>query len=140
MIRCAGMKLSTLAIVIGLATAAQAGRYEEYTARFARGEKAQPVAATFFGGAGAEEFVDAGQLPDGTIVAFGNSSGPDFPSSPKPVVLGLGKHCGLKAVLTDPKGAKRFAVENPDVAGLLVFFDEKLSRVLKAPAAWCTGW
>lgn len=109
----------------------QAGRHEEYTARFAKGEKATPVAATFFGGSGAEEFVDVGQLPDGTIVAFGNSSGPDFPATPKPVVLGAGQHRGLKAVVVPAKGPKQLAQENPDLAGMLVFYDEKLSRVLK---------
>jgi hypothetical protein len=109
----------------------QAGRHEEYTARFAKGEKATPVAATFFGGSGAEEFVDVGQLPDGTIVAFGNSSGPDFPATPKPVVLGAGQHRGLKSVVVPAKGSKQLAQENPDLAGMLVFYDDKLSRVLK---------
>lgn len=52
-----------VATLVGLIAAAEAGRHEDYTARFAKGEKATPVAATFFGGSGAEEFVDAGQLP-----------------------------------------------------------------------------
>ena len=112
-------------------TAAEAGRHEDYTARFAKGEKATPVAATFFGGSGAEEFVDAGQLPDGTIVAFGNSSGPDFPNGPKAVVLGNGQHRGLEPVITPAKGRKQLARQNPDLAGMMVFYDDQLSRVQK---------
>jgi hypothetical protein len=119
------MKWTTASLLIAVTTA-HAGRFEGLTARFSKGEKMTPVAATFFGGTGAEEFVDVGQLPDGTIVAFGNSSGPDFPAVPKPVVLGTGKHRGLPA--TTDRG---IAEQNPDLAGMIVFYDSKLSRVLK---------
>jgi hypothetical protein len=123
-------KLLLMTCCLAVATA-QAGRFEGLTQRFSKGEKMTPVAATFFGGSGGEEFVDVGQLPDGTIVAFGNSTGPDFPATPKPVVLGLGKHQKLEPYVTEKNGNKTIAAENPDLAGMLVFYDEKLSRVLK---------
>jgi hypothetical protein len=123
-------KLLLMTCCLAAATA-QAGRFEGLTQRFSKGEKMTPVAATFFGGSGGEEFVDVGQLPDGTIVAFGNSTGPDFRATPKPVVLGLGKHQKLEPYVTEKNDKKTIAAENPDLAGMLVFYDEKLSRVLK---------
>jgi hypothetical protein len=124
------MKLA-MAIWLAAAWPVLAGRFEGLTQRFSKGDKMTPVAATFFGGSGGEEFVDVGQLPDGTIVAFGNSTGPDFPATPKPVVLGLGKHQKLEPYVTEKNGNKAIAAENPDLAGMLVFYDERLTRVVK---------
>lgn len=49
------------------------------------------VAATFFGGPNREEFVAAGELADGHIMAIGNATGPDFPTTPTPTIVGQGQ-------------------------------------------------
>src|SRR6185295_19877728 len=77
------------------------GRYEGYTDRAAQGPKMKLVAATYFGGEGLEEFIAARILPDGTILAFGNAWGPEFPGAP--LVLGKGEHRKLIATATDSK-------------------------------------
>jgi len=130
--RC-GRSLSIFAAVIlpAVAHTAHAGRFEDLTKRFAKGEKAVPVTATFFGGADHEEFIDAGQLPDGSIVAFGNATGPTFPASPQPVVLGKGQHLGLTPLADKNRTSGALAQENPDLAGLMVFYDETLTRVIR---------
>ncbi len=117
--------------ILGFATLANAGRFESLTQRFAKGDKMTPVAATYFGGPGNEEFVDAGQLTDGTIVAFGNATGPEFPTAPKPVILGTGQHRALKALVPNKHNRMVIVPENPDLAGMIVFYDETLSKVLR---------
>jgi hypothetical protein len=96
-----------------LAVTVQAGRYEAYTQKVAAGEKYRCVAATFYGGTGAEEFLDAGQLADGTIVAFGNTRGGDLPTTPAPGVLG--------------RQAARSTTNDP--TGLLVFYGAQLETI-----------
>ena len=118
-------------LVLGIgAAAARAGRYEAFTKKAAEGAKMKLLAATFFGGPGNEEFVDVGCLPDGTIVAFGNAWGPARPH-PAAVVLGKGAHRGLACVTTDKRGNKAPRTDDPDMAGMIVFFDGKLRSVVK---------
>lgn len=110
----------------------ESNRYAKYMHRAARGPHAVVVAATPFGTAGHEEFVDAGALADGSIVAFGNAWGPQFPSSPTPTVLGSGRHLGLPPTVTvkDKKGDRQvLSSDDPDMAGMLVFYDASLSAV-----------
>ncbi len=114
---------------LGVATA-PAGRHESFTAKFATGPKMIPQAATFFGGNSADEFVEACVLPDGVIVAFGNSAGPAFPESPKPVILGRGKHQGLDPLPASGKEGPLFSRENPDLAGMIVRFSPDLRAVI----------
>jgi hypothetical protein len=128
---CRGLLILAVGGISSITGTAHAGRFEGLTKRFAKGDKASPVAATFFGGADHEEFIDAGQLLDGTIVAFGNAAGPTFPASPKPVVLGKGQHLGLKPLVDSKAAAGAIAPENPDLAGIMVFYDDTLSRVLR---------
>jgi len=126
------MKLMLVLAGISLAgPRANAERYEELTKRFANGDKMHVVAATYFGGADSEEFISAGQLPDGTIVAFGNATGPDFPAMPTPAILGHGKHQGLNPFGANKNADKGIDHQSPDLAGMMVFYDEKLSRELR---------
>jgi hypothetical protein len=105
------------------------GRYETFTEKVAQGPKMKLVAATYFGGAGLEEFIAARTLPDNTIVAFGNAWGPEFPGSP--TVLGKGMHHGLKAVVTDAKGKSSIPMDNPDIAGMVVLYAPDLKSIRK---------
>ncbi len=110
---------------------ASAGRYEQYSKKAAQDADMKVVAATFFGGEGAEEFVAVDVLPDGTIVAMGNAGGPKFTAPLKPRVLGEGNHRGLEAIATDRKGRKSLARENPDAAGMVVFYKPQLRGIEK---------
>ncbi len=105
------------------------GRYEQFTKKAAEGPKMKVVAATCFGGPGIEEFVAVRSLPDGTIAAFGNAWGPEFPGSPR--VLGKGQHRGLKSASVDPKSRATLRPENPDIAGMVVLYNANLSAVTK---------
>jgi len=89
-----------VAAILFVAAPASAGRFEEFTAKAAQGEKLKTVAATYFGGPGIEEFVAAEGLPDGGVVAFGNAWGPEFPAEPAPVGLAkAGGDLGVAALL-----------------------------------------
>ncbi len=116
-----------------LASPLLAGRYEQHTGKAKEGPHLQPAAATYFGGEGAEEFVAAGVLPDGTVVAFGNSWGPPFPSSPKPTVLGEGEPVGVPAQIS----RSRMERTNPGTTGMIVFYNADLSKVLRVTRL---GW
>jgi hypothetical protein len=106
------------------------GRFEGFTEKASRGPKMRLVAATYFGGSGDEEFIAARTLPDGSIAAFGNSWGPDFPGTP--VILGKGEHRGLKATASDPKGKITLRPDNPDIAGMVVLYSPDLSAIKKS--------
>lgn len=103
------------------------GRYEQFTRRVAEGPKMKAVAATFFGGPGIEEFIAVRSLPDGTIAAFGNAWGPEFPGTSR--VLGRGRHRGLPAMMPGDKGHPGLRPENPDIAGMIVLYRADLSAV-----------
>jgi hypothetical protein len=123
-------RLGMLALMVLTATtAATAGRYEQYTKMAAKTEDMKPAAATFFGGKDPEEFVAAGVLPDGRIVAFGNAFGPAFESSKDPLIMGKGAHRGLEAVKTDRKGRKKLPRRNPDAAGMIVVYKPGLKAL-----------
>ncbi len=125
-------RIAAAALLVGcLAGPAAAGRYEQFTQKAAEGRHMRLVAATYFGSEGIEGFVAAEGLPNGGVAAFGNAWGPSFPSSPRPVVLGRGRHLGLKSIQTDRKGRTTLPLENPDVAGTVVLYAEGLQRVLK---------
>jgi len=114
---------------------AVAGRFETFTEKAAQGPKMRVVAATYFGGEGIEDFVGAGGLPDGTIVAFGNAWGPHFPAAAAPLVLGRGTHHKLNPYLPDPIQKKTSPAtlreDDPDEAGMLVFYGGRLESVKK---------
>jgi len=112
-------------------------RYDNYTAAAAKGPHMKVEAATFFGGEGLEEFVAAGELKDGSIVAFGNAVGPEFPkSSGKVITLGIGKHAGLdpfEGAKPDDKRRRNldFRDDNPDIAGFVVVYDNSVKTVAR---------
>jgi hypothetical protein len=108
------------------------GRHGDYTRKAAQGPHMKVVAATYFGTDGYEEFVDAGGLPDGTIVVFGNAWGPKFPTTPAATVIGSGRHTGAPAVARDGKGNDVVNRASPDMAGMIVLYTENLSAIKKA--------
>ena len=105
------------------------GRHGEFSKKVAVGPHMKLSAATYFGSPGYEELVEVGSLPDGAIVAFGNAAGPQFPPGPAPAVLGSGRHTGQPAMTTDNRGREHLNPNNPDLAGLIAFFDEELSAL-----------
>lgn len=107
------------------------GRHGEYTKKAAKGPHMKVVSATFFGSDGYEEFVDAGGLPDGTVVAFGNTWGPQFPKNPDAVVLGKGTHAGLSPLKKDSRGNEHPDYACPDSSGVIVYYAGDLSTVRK---------
>ncbi|MCH8513169.1 MAG: hypothetical protein LAT83_16170 [Kiritimatiellae bacterium] len=128
--------LTVALLLSGSIPAHAGGRYESFL-RKAAGHEAylNPVAATFFGSESHEEFVDVGAMPDGSILAFGNAWGPEFPDQPTPHVIGQGTHRGL-----DPSGGGRMREDiaepdalprhNPDVAGMFVRYNDDLTEIL----------
>ncbi len=90
--------------------------------------------ATCFGGKGIEEFIAAGGLKDGRVVAFGNAWGPEFPSVPEPTVLGTGTWHDVTPWLGDwkqmPDGEKIPPSRDfPNRAGFIAFYSPDLSRL-----------
>ncbi len=102
-------------------------RYTKFTKFAATGPLMKPVAATFFGTAGHEEFIGAIETDD-SIIAIGNSWGPKFPDAPAPIVWGKGHHQGLPAIGAKPAQLNR---AQADVAGMLVFYGPDLQRINK---------
>ncbi len=128
-------RLLVLAILAGglvLAGAGQAaaGRFEEFTKKAAAGPGLKTLAATYFGGADNEEFVDVAGQPDGTVVAFGNAWGPTFPATPAPTVFGRGKRYDCPETITDKKGRSVYDAANPNIAGMIVRYSGDLQKVL----------
>jgi hypothetical protein len=129
--RIGGCVAFVLALVC-VARPGMAGRFETFTQKAAAGPKMKAVAATYFGGDGIEEFLAAGALRDGTIVAFGNAWGPSFPSAPAPLVLGRGTHHRRDPYLAQPGDRKPMLREDdPDVAGFICFYDGNLRSLKK---------
>lgn len=106
-------------------------RYTLWHAEAAKGPHMKVVAATFFGGKGYEEFVAAGELADGTIVAIGNAWGPDFPITPASQVLGKGTHQGAKPD-REEKGRLVPVMDSPDRSGFWVSYESGLKSAKKA--------
>jgi hypothetical protein len=117
-------------LVLAGAGQAAAGRFEEFTKKAAGGPGLKTLAATYFGGADNEEFVDAAGQSDGTVVAFGNAWGPTFPAAPAPTVLGKGKRYDCPETITDKKGRSVYDAANPNIAGMIVRYSGDLQKVL----------
>jgi hypothetical protein len=138
------MRTPTIAAVcLSLASlAAGEGRYEALTAQMAKGPAFAPVAATWFGGTGVDEFVDAAILADGRILAIGNSWGPDFPAEVQAAVIGRGKHSGAPAISS--KSAKKgqpptqqVDEASPDRSGFCAIYAPGLASMA---SCWRLDW
>jgi hypothetical protein len=115
---------------------AQFDRHGEIYYRHNKGRKMTIARATFFGTAGAEEFVGVAVTPDGKIVAVGNSWGPPFPQYVPCEVLGPDQPWDVPLFRnTDPAGVP--SPENPNRTGFLVFYSQDLK---KAERAVRFGW
>ena len=124
------------ASLLALAPSALAmDRYVDVYDRIKHGPKMELVTATFFGGAGAEEFVGAALASDGRVVAIGNSWGPPFPEHPATRVLGVDQlwNVPLLPVPGEASGTEdspsRPAADHPNRTGFLVFYSADLTRV-----------
>ncbi len=135
-LRRSGAAALTSVLLLGPALSARADRYSEFNRKAASHDRyLDPVAATFFGSEGIEEFVAVDTLRDGSILAFGNAWGPQFPAQPRPRVLGRGQHRGLDPFDgRDPRTGGHpsdLARHNPDVAGMFVRFSPDMQRVVE---------
>ena len=107
-------------------------RNKNYHAAVAQGPHAKVVAATFFGSKDHEAFFGGGELPDGSLVVFGNAWGPSFPESPQPVLLGKGRRQGSSPTKPSAKGGKAaLDMETPDRSAFVVLYAPGLSAVRK---------
>lgn len=110
-------------------------RYLDVHQAVRQGPKMELATATFFGGAGVEEFVGAAVADDGRIVAIGNSWGPPFPETASTRVLGEDRLWNVPLVsvqerLTDRKGGvSLFPPDHPNRTGFLVFYSSDLTRI-----------
>ena len=116
---------AALLFLVAASLPALAGRYEQHTAKARQGPHLQPAGATYFGGEGDEEFVDVGVQEDGTIVAFGNAWGPEFPASPQPTVIGQGEPMDIPVKVS--RGDMERA--NPGTTGMIVFYNSDLTKI-----------
>jgi len=120
-------------IALGQGTARAEPRHEQYAKAAAGGPHLKVTAGTFFGSADGEDFVGGGTLPDGSILAAGNLTGPGIPAAARVVVVGSGTRRDLDPYLYKEKADKRrangeFSPDNPDLSGFFVVFDAKLSK------------
>ncbi|MBM4032980.1 MAG: hypothetical protein FJ291_14505 [Planctomycetes bacterium] len=128
---CVSVALSCWCLAAEPVGAKSGGRHGAYSKKAAQGPHMKVLAATYFGSEGCEEFVAAGAMPDGTAVAFGNAWGPQFPESPKPTLLGSGKHAGQPAVVKDNKGNDVPNRKSADAAGMIAFFAPGLKSIAR---------
>ncbi len=122
------LTVSGLAALVLSCSIVWAGRYEDLTRQYASGPKADVLAATFFGGAGSEEFVGAGERSDGKIVIAGNAWGPQLPADGA-VVIGQGNHSGTPAITDDKKREPHLNYASEDRAGFIVVYAGNLKRI-----------
>ncbi len=106
-------------------------RYDLWHQEAAKGPHMKVVAATFFSGKGYEEFLAAGELADGTVVAIGNAWGPEFPVAPVVAIVGKGGHRGAKED-REEKGHLIPDQDSPDRTGFWVLYEAGLAGVKKA--------
>jgi hypothetical protein len=113
-------------LALALAPAAGETRYHQHCKK-AKGSDGgvQAVAATYFGGPGAEAFVAAGIAADGSVVAVGNAWGPAFPKTGNPAVIGTDRF--VQADIYDKK--KRLNHANPNVAAFVVRYAPGLDGI-----------
>lgn len=102
--------------------------------RFKQGPKMDITAATFFGGAGSEEFLGVTVAPDESVVVAGNSWQPPLPTDAPTEVLGAD---GLWSVALHAEGKERDEEgnlmaprrRNPNRTGFLVFYSPDLRKI-----------
>ncbi len=118
-----------LGVVAWLALPAKAEtRYHQHCAKAkGSGGAVKLIAATYFGGPSAEEFIAADWTSSGEIVAIGNAWGPDFPTAPKATVIGEELYTEADVLRDEEK--LRLDYENPNIAAFVVGFNAKMDRV-----------
>lgn len=113
------------------------GRFEQLTASLSGATTYRTELATWFGGTGVDELVDAVVTESGTVIAIGNSWGPDFPSEARLSVLGKGAHSGRPAITTPAPSKKKGAPApkatvdemSPDRSGFVLTLTPDLSGI-----------
>lgn len=120
--------------VVGSGIAADSGidRYMEMHEKIKLGPKMQMEAASFFGGAGYEEFVGVTALPEGRVLAVGNSWGPPFVTNPAPAVLGADRLWDIPlypAAYRSGVAASVPSLDHPNRTGFLAVFSPRLDKV-----------
>ena len=94
-------------------------RYHQSCARAkGSGGAVKAVAATHFGGPGAEEFI-----------AVGNAWGPEFAAGARPTMIGEDRYAEAEA-LTDPEKL-RLNYQNPNIAAFVVTLSPALDRIVR---------
>lgn len=123
-----------------------AGRFEQYSEKFANTpDQAKVAGATLFGGAGTEWFAGGGIQPDGTIVAAGTCLGPTL-EAPVPVtVIGKdkpGPAAPVQETKQDKGKAKNipFSWKHPNATGFVVRYSSDLRTVKSVTRMpWSSG-
>jgi RNA polymerase sigma factor (sigma-70 family) len=90
------------------------GRHGAFSKKAAEGTHLQVMAATYFGGGGAEEFVGAAEAADGSLIVLGNSTGNLPAGRPHATVLG-GEDAGAGGL---------------DKTGILVRYDSAMTQIV----------
>ncbi len=128
-------KLLLFLVLVAAASAAADIRFVQYAKKAARSKMPmEPKAATYFGSAGHEEFIDVYSRRDGVVVAFGNAWGPEFPDLVKPTLLGKGEWYEVSEYRggheMDNSGRRQNpSREYPNMSGFLAMFSPDLSKV-----------
>lgn len=125
-----------LLAAVCLAAPALAGRFEDFTNRYANTpDQAKVEGATLFGGKGTEWFSAGGFQPDGTIVAAGTTLGPDLAAPVKVTILGRDGPAPAEpqqAVQRDKGGKEKripFSWKHENATGFLVRYGSDLKTV-----------
>jgi hypothetical protein len=128
--------LAVLALLARVASGADPGpamdRYMDVYEKIKKGPKMRMEAASFFGGAGHEEFVGVTGLPEGRVLAVGNSWGPPFPTEPEATVLGVDRLWDMPlypASYRSGTAANVPADDHPNRTGFLAVFSPRLEKV-----------
>lgn len=128
--------LAVFLLLAGSAAVHAQDRHAQWANRFAQGEKAEVVRATFFGGEGHEEVMGVFSLPDGRVVLYGNAWGPPFPNTPAPTVWGTNSLYDAPlhppGMETDKKGRPQPpSPDNPNRTGFMTIYKSDLREILE---------
>ena len=104
-------------------------RYHQHCAKAkGSGGQVKALAATYFGGPSAEEFVAVGWAGDGEILGLGNAWGPQFVAEPQATVIAEDRYTPAEVWADEAK--RRLNYENPNIAGFVARFSPDLRRLV----------